>query len=547
MADIVVNSYSVGTLPSVGTAGRVARVTDNLGGLWMDTGAQWAPLEPTINASLYSGANAGDMIQAAINALPARGGTVDARAIIGAQSITSNLTVGSSAGGVHKTVTLLLGNAAYTLSGAGKITMGPGSQLIGSGNGGSCTSITVAWDTDGIVIDYSKGYTPGATTQISAGCRLADFLIRSQGSGDSSTWKALIRITDSPGNLVENVQMAHLHTNGYGLLIEGTHHASTHIGAWYNRIRNVGCIYNALPLPPISANRYGIALKGRPSAAGTVNVSGATVTHTGGDTFSANWTGSPIQINGIWYDIQSVTNATTLTLTASAGSQTGVAYTVPTASGVGITTIDPLANIEQMGVGLLLEYAGSNVVVGGNCMGNGTGIKLLSSTNNLFLGIRANQSATENIHVASSSGRNTFLCPTVYMPANFGTMNGDRDTILGSPEIQQQIGGTLSSPLLLGGGAVAKSGNAFVAEAVTAGNSVTFWHNGPGGGPVWETTGFARYQFRRGTREELAIDTAGADETALLLWDQSAGTLKRVYRGPANSGGTNYRVLRIDN
>jgi hypothetical protein len=147
-----------------------------------------------------------------------------------------------------------------------------------------------------------------------------------------------------------------------------------------------------------------------------------------------------------------------------------------------------------------------------------------------------------------ASGRNTFLCPTIYLPASFGTADGDRDTIIGAPEInQQRIGGTLNSTLNLGAGAIASGGTAYVATGVSAGNSVTFWHNGPGGGPNWDTTGSSRYQFRRGTREELAIDNAGTDETALLLWDQSAGTLKRVTRGATDSGGTGFRVLRIPN
>jgi hypothetical protein len=181
------------------------------------------------------------------------------------------------------------------------------------------------------------------------------------------------------------------------------------------------------------------------------------------------------------------------------------------------------------------------VVVSGFCMGNLTGIKVLSSTNNLFLKPTVNQSATENIHVDSNSGRNTFLCATVYLPTSFGTLNGDRDTILGSPENEQRIGGGLDRSLNLIQGA------AYTAEAFVGGNAVTFHHNGPGGGPNWDTTGSSRYQFRRGTREELAIDSAGVDETALLLWDQSAGTLKRVTRGAVNSGGTGFRVLRIPN
>jgi hypothetical protein len=51
-----------------------------------------------------------------------------------------------------------------------------------------------------------------------------------------------------------------------------------------------------------------------------------------------------------------------------------------------------------------------------------------------------------------------------------------------------------------------------------------------------------------GTEVLLAIDKSStADETRLMLFDVSAGTVKRVYRGPADSGGAGYRVLRVLN
>lgn len=40
-ADIIVNSYTKAGLPAAGTAGRIARVTDDIRGLWMDQGSQW--------------------------------------------------------------------------------------------------------------------------------------------------------------------------------------------------------------------------------------------------------------------------------------------------------------------------------------------------------------------------------------------------------------------------------------------------------------------------------------------------------------------------
>jgi uncharacterized repeat protein (TIGR03803 family) len=69
------------------------------------------------------------------------------------------------------------------------------------------------------------------------------------------------------------------------------------------------------------------------TAAGTVNVSGTAVTWEAGSSFvtGAAWIGASIEIQGTSYTIKSVTSSTALTLTASAGTQTGVGYLVNTA------------------------------------------------------------------------------------------------------------------------------------------------------------------------------------------------------------------------
>jgi hypothetical protein len=60
---------------------------------------------------------------------------------------------------------------------------------------------------------------------------------------------------------------------------------------------------------------------------GTVNTSGTTVTWASGMHFQLWWAaGSQISINGTMYTILSVTSATSITLTTSAGTQTGVPY-----------------------------------------------------------------------------------------------------------------------------------------------------------------------------------------------------------------------------
>jgi len=68
------------------------------------------------------------------------------------------------------------------------------------------------------------------------------------------------------------------------------------------------------------------------TAAGTVNVSGTAVTWEAGSSFvtGSAWIGASIEIHGTPYTIASVTNASALTLTTSAGTQTGVGYLVNT-------------------------------------------------------------------------------------------------------------------------------------------------------------------------------------------------------------------------
>ncbi len=133
------------------------------------TGYDTLPAGALIGVNLaheFAGADAGAKIAAAITALPVTGGTVDARGLEGAQTISANLTLGSAT----KPVTLLLGASTYTLS-AATIILQNGSAVIGMGGMGR-----VAGENTTIQ------RTAGTTTMISAtgieGTHVRGFLLR---------------------------------------------------------------------------------------------------------------------------------------------------------------------------------------------------------------------------------------------------------------------------------------------------------------------------------------------------------------------------------
>ena len=61
---------------------------------------------------------------------------------------------------------------------------------------------------------------------------------------------------------------------------------------------------------------------------GTVNTSGTTISWQSGQQFEFAWAGCNITINGSAYEVDSVESATSLTLTETAGTQTGVTFYV---------------------------------------------------------------------------------------------------------------------------------------------------------------------------------------------------------------------------
>lgn len=105
-------SYTYSGLPTAGTAGTLARVSDNLGGVWMDNGTEWVSLSGSINAAEMPGANAGAKIAVAIGRLPSTGGVVNATGFQGDHTITANMFDGVT----NKPITLIFGNATFTYS-----------------------------------------------------------------------------------------------------------------------------------------------------------------------------------------------------------------------------------------------------------------------------------------------------------------------------------------------------------------------------------------------------------------------------------------------
>src|SRR5262249_37113466 len=119
---------------------------------------------PNINsiryANQFSGADASAKISAAIADLPSTGGTVDARGLEGAQSITTNVSL-------SKPVQLLLGGATYSFSGSGAISISScGSSVEGLGQStilapasGAYTTTMLTVSTGSCINYFSYGYS----------------------------------------------------------------------------------------------------------------------------------------------------------------------------------------------------------------------------------------------------------------------------------------------------------------------------------------------------------------------------------------------------
>ena len=99
------------------------------------------------------------------------------------------------------------------------------------------------------------------------------------------------------------------------------------------------------------------------AATGLVNTAGTAVTYSSGTQFPlTGWNGQTIIINGVSYVISQVTSATTLTLTGSAGTQTGVSFTGPSSITGSIQILGAVDAISYLAAAAVLIPRGSPLI-----------------------------------------------------------------------------------------------------------------------------------------------------------------------------------------
>lgn len=173
-----VPSYAFASLPTakIQDAGNLARVTDNLGSLWMNNGVQWAPVYPVLNAAEFQGADWVAQAQAAHDSVSLLA-IIDMRYLSGTSPSTLAIT---------KNCVFIFPNGTLTSTAANAITIGIGGVVLaGAGSGKS----TLRWNPSGagtciagsnsgsaLVYVQIRGLTIDATgnTQTKVGVDLTD-------------------------------------------------------------------------------------------------------------------------------------------------------------------------------------------------------------------------------------------------------------------------------------------------------------------------------------------------------------------------------------
>lgn len=113
--------------------------------------------QAVFNVNQFSGDDAGVKISACIAALPAKGGTCDARGLVGAQFAHAPLST-------DKPVTLLLGHVNLTLLGNPGIALASSGIHI-EGSGSTLSQLTYGFVESDIISNVAGGYCPSGTTE----------------------------------------------------------------------------------------------------------------------------------------------------------------------------------------------------------------------------------------------------------------------------------------------------------------------------------------------------------------------------------------------
>ena len=281
-------------------------------------------------ADQFAGTDAGAKIAAAITDLPSTGGVVDARGLEGSQTVTTDFFAGTT-----KPVILLLGKATF----ASTVEWRPssGSQIIGVGRESVITQ------------PNATNLTHILNTQTNNSSRVVIQNLLVDGNGSNQTGgSSLVLLSGSASSSANRIENCWLeNSKGHGVFITN----GTEAMVRGNRFTNIGnqsvsISYSAATRTNhIIADNWisdyvgfgvGVTLSNENRItgnyirgilrSGTVDTSGTAVTWVSGDNFSTLRAGHHIKINHLDYVVSLVNSSTSITLTASAGTQTGVAY-----------------------------------------------------------------------------------------------------------------------------------------------------------------------------------------------------------------------------
>lgn len=291
-----------------------------------------------LDATRYSGANAGAQIQNACNALPTGGGVIDARGVSTNLSFSSNLTCGSST----KPITVILGSFNYAM-GSNQILMYPGFHLVGQGR--NVTILTYSGSGSAIA-----SYSPSTVSGVSF-ARLEGFEITNSGSVGSTIGIAL------QGSVKASVNDVWVNGFNHGIDMDGTTSNSN-----YNEITNNYLTSNTIGIYGqgdgthlswmnrvvgnlITGSNIGIqGLGGTGHAEGWTINNNQIVTNAGTTPIMIDWEGIGGVLIGNWVEEDSIASATGIKMRNAGNFLSGNTYQMNGATPTTLNTTTQPAN-----------------------------------------------------------------------------------------------------------------------------------------------------------------------------------------------------------